>query len=1245
MKVIKYLSVFLLTVFFLAEVMSAKGVEGERRSGTAALRKANGTPVYTHFNINQVSTWIKNNGETDINPNGNSGFEYPKGSNHQAVFQSGLVWGAEVDGELRVGGSTYRQGLLPGAVDLSRPTKREDDAAEHVRIYRVRPDYKTGNMTYEVLAGDADNEADARAQYELDWNNWPASYGAPYEDVDTNGSYSPTIDIPGIPGADQTVWFVANDMDDDQALFIYGAHSIGLEMQETVWGYDRTGALGNMLFRKFTVINYSGKDLTNAYFAWWSDPDNGGAGDDYVGCDTTLSLGFCYNGAASDGQYGLTPPATGYDFFQGPWVAGNEDDVSIFNLQKRKGRKNLGMTSFFFFINGDAVYNDPDLGDYQNGTLQMYNLFEGKVSTTGVPFTDPLTNKSTKFALAGDPVAGTGWIDGILHPPADRRLGLASGPFVLGIGDTQEVVLAEMAGGAFGTVDRLGALQLVKFYDKEAQITYDNLFNVPSPPAKPIVKSDGLDQEILLSWYQDDASVQTIENYTDLGFEFQGYVVYQFPSAASSLQDANIVATYDLKDGKGKILGDAFDVKGGVVTKQVLKFGSDSGIRRSISIVTDALNSNLRLNNGSKYYFAITSYAVHSNPLNVPLVLESPIEIFEVTPQKPDPGMNIPLGTSAAITATHSKGTANATVEVNVVNPTETSGHDYYVYFNQQHYYLDSDGQWKKTNYPDSIGKALGKDVSGSSLTGTSYISGATTRDLVFNLNLVAPDYSYADGLVLTFPSGTVIDGAEDAGDNHAVSPVIDLAANTVTWGSPDTTENGPFKGGEEITVHVSGNISLPLTVDWLLWDDGWGFINMPNYGLTGEYKHGTGTVTITEEKNYFKTVQHWNLHDVTTDVDVLEDQTLMSPDSYEKAASTVVDGIQTYVTGGYAAPVDFLSYTVYRDGYSYDGVARGYSTSRTPYALSSYLTPYGWAATAKSADAFGDGETSVDILQKDYELRFTGVYEDAVDAKGVLNIKDGTGSIATIYNARGSGMGGGANHPMNPNPGSDASFTVRIPFEIWNIDDNKQVNVVMVDRKQAFDANPFYAFNPNDRMYVEILNTDYSESVQDVENDASISAHLTWNLVFWKTQWETGDVVKIEYANPIQLGKDEFDFSVPGPTYSADLAKADVENINVFPNPYYGFNTQEINKYQRFVTFSHLPNNATIRIFNLAGQLLKTITKASSSQFERWDLTNEAGLPAASGLYIAYIELPDLDKTKILKFSIIQEQQVLDRF
>jgi hypothetical protein len=124
------------------------------------------------------------------------------------------------------------------------------------------------------------------------------------------------------------------------------------------------------------------------------------------------------------------------------------------------------------------------------------------------------------------------------------------------------------------------------------------------------------------------------------------------------------------------------------------------------------------------------------------------------------------------------------------------------------------------------------------------------------------------------------------------------------------------------------------------------------------------------------------------------------------------------------------------------------------------------------------------------------------------------------------------------------------------------------------------------------------------------------------------------------------FTFTSPSNvTGDEELAKNDVTRINVFPNPYYGVNPQETDKYLRFVTFTHLPEHAIIRIFNLAGVMVRKIDRTSPSQFEQWDLKNQEGLPVGSGLYIAHIDMPDLGVTKILKIAVVQEQQILDRY
>jgi len=110
------------------------------------------------------------------------------------------------------------------------------------------------------------------------------------------------------------------------------------------------------------IYNKGIKTLNQCYFSIWSDPDLGTAGDDLVGCDTTLGLGFVYNETNDDSQYGEAPPALGIDFFQGPMIDTLIDptltklDTALMWGQKYPYSKNLGMTSFNKYING----TDPD---------------------------------------------------------------------------------------------------------------------------------------------------------------------------------------------------------------------------------------------------------------------------------------------------------------------------------------------------------------------------------------------------------------------------------------------------------------------------------------------------------------------------------------------------------------------------------------------------------------------------------------------------------------------------------------------------------------------------------------------------------------------------------------------------------------------------------------------------------------------------------------------------------------------
>ena len=321
--------IFLFALLILSAIKI--NAEGEEKNKQQKLYKTNGQPEYALFNINNISTYIKNDGRTDNKPDFNTGFIFPNSSNKGVFYLSGFLYGGKVDGQIIVGGSTYRQGQVPGRI-VSEGIA-ESTELPHVRIYRVRRDYKTADLSDETIVkidtntwsgySEYNSAAESFVQYEKDWNEWPAIYGAPFEDKNNNGIYEPSIDIPGVPGADQTIWYVCNDLNEETVRNLYGSPPIGIEMQTTIWGYKGDVVLANTIFKKYVLVNKSSKSISDMYVGIWSDPDLGDATDDYVGCDTTLDLVYVYNGDTNDATYGEQIPAAGFKLLQGPLVDGD----------------------------------------------------------------------------------------------------------------------------------------------------------------------------------------------------------------------------------------------------------------------------------------------------------------------------------------------------------------------------------------------------------------------------------------------------------------------------------------------------------------------------------------------------------------------------------------------------------------------------------------------------------------------------------------------------------------------------------------------------------------------------------------------------------------------------------------------------------------------------------------------------------------------------------------------------------
>ena len=92
-----------------------------------------------------------------------------------------------------------------------------------------------------------------------------------------------------------------------------------------------------------------------------------------------------------------------------------------------------------------------------------------------------------------------------------------------------------------------------------AQVAYDNFFDLPVPPPAPVVTVAELNNQIVLDWSKDNARVKLTEDSDSKGYKFQGYNVYQLPTASSSPSEGVRIATYDIIDGVGKIYDLTFD--------------------------------------------------------------------------------------------------------------------------------------------------------------------------------------------------------------------------------------------------------------------------------------------------------------------------------------------------------------------------------------------------------------------------------------------------------------------------------------------------------------------------------------------------------------------------------------------------------------------------------------------------------------------------------------------------------------
>ena len=1093
-----------------------------------------------------AKTYIKDSGQFDGNRirddmentgmivshriTGHSGMEWPKGANLFIDFASGMWLAGKVGADIRTAVAEFGPEFVAG------PWGSDAGAAEH-KLYIVNK-----SDLADPLASD-------------DFQNWPTHLGAPWVDEDGNGVYDPMPLGPDHPEfiGDQVIWWVMNDGDIAEHV-IFKTLALGVEVRTTVWGYDRPDAFGDMMFVKAVIHNKGGIDIDDLIIGLWADPDLGFAGDDFVACDTLLSLGYCYNDGV-DPDYGQRTPAIGYDFFQGPIVASPGDTAFAFGRSIPEF-KNLQMSSFSKYINTD----DPNWSD-PNTAQQAYNLMSGTLKS-GLALTNTETGAVTKFMYADDPNDNTGsgdgiWADSDDHASGDRRFLMNVGPFTLASGDSQEVVYGILIAQAG---DALSSITLLKEVDALAQLAYDIQFALPESPSNPTVTVAPLADAITLSW---DDGVNAVESYEaedvidklpvpvsfdttyvtvitaeidtagdttyvwtqeidqidttfqgeDTKFVFQGYNVYQLETAIGQ-GSVKRLATYDLIDGITEIFDVVFDPVRGENIEVRVQFGSDNGIRRSFLVAVDALRGGIPLKTNRAYYFAVTAYGY--NPYGIPKTLESPMNILTIRPQiagtvAPGEYRDEDVAAGVTIDAIHSVGGSDGSVNIRVVDPLAVTGDDYEVSF-----------RWNEDS-----------------------------SALVWDLNNITTNTLLVSGNPIQ--GGVDMETGADVGeDSNPIAEGIQVLVN------------GPaldFKNFQ-VVANAAGPIDPPegAAAD---------FQGFPTLRPTDGQQVGAG---------------HWMF-------------------------GTGDNGTR----GSYEA---FLSRSM-----------RGSNFER--------LVPYDWEMRFTAEGSYAvQAFTTGNVVTVPFELWNVGIatYDDPSDDYRLI-------PWFLELNAVGSTCLRCNEYTVEPtdHSGSGADNDPFTPWIYWRQPEDFSAGTAGYD---AFVASlDLVSVPPNEGSYLYDGAEVIARSVLFNWNGGSVADTANFRSTVNQLVPEEGTVFRLISTKPNAL-TDEFTFSTD--SLKATTLAYSADDINVWPNPYFAYNPEERTPLTHIVTFTHLPESgSTIRIFNLAGQLVKLLEHNNGTQFETWNLTNNFNIPVGSGMYIAHITTAA--GPKILKLAVIQAEERLD--
>jgi len=122
------------------------------------------------------------------------------------------------------------------------------------------------------------------------------------------------------------------------------------------------------------------------------------------------------------------------------------------------------------------------------------------------------------------------------------------------------------------------------------------------------------------------------------------------------------------------------------------------------------------------------------------------------------------------------------------------------------------------------------------------------------------------------------------------------------------------------------------------------------------------------------------------------------------------------------------------------------------------------------------------------------------------------------------------------------------------------------------------------------------------------------------------GDQFTIKTFKPIRE-EISYSFGTTGMVAKSVIDFNTLKNIRVVPDPYVVTNIWENNEFGKKLQFNHLPDQCTIKIYTLVGDLIATVEHDSPTGYEFWNMRTKNDQFIAPGVYLYYAKTPSGDE------------------